>query len=447
MRVFPGRGLIVWSAAMALLSGALLIDDRVAMVLLCVGWAVGAGGVAKDFVWLRNHLRPLDARVSVPASAIRGDIIDAALMLENQSKESVRVRARPLLPPQGAPNVWETAVSVDPGSVATAPIAVTAVKRGTYVFGDIHLRMQAPYAMLQSQWRVPFHAACRVFPDIERVKEYIVSRRFHTAFAPHMHTARVRGVGSEFESMRDYEEGDDIRHIDWKATAKHRHLIMRNYEVEHFRNVMLVLDRGRLMAGRAALSQDKPAQSTKLDHAIDAALMVAGVALEDGDRCGLLLFDQNVAAFLPPRSGTSQLTSIVEALYDVQPTLIESHFREAFIYLQTRLTKRSLVVVMTDVIDVEASRALITGVMSLSRRHLVMLVALRTPEVERVVHEPVADVGVPFRKAVAFRLLEERGVVMARLQNAGVHVLDLDPASLTIPMVNKYIELRENNLL
>jgi uncharacterized protein (DUF58 family) len=174
--------------------------------------------------------------------------------------------------------------------------------------------------------------------------------------------------------------------------------------------------------------------------------MTAGVALDGGDRCGLLVFDDDVVSFLSPRGGMDQLQRIVETVYDVQPKLVESHFRRAFIYLQTRLTKRSLVLVLTDVSDVDASAAVLAGLLNLGRRHLVLMAALRTPEVEGVLEEPAAPLT-PYRKAVAYRLIRERAEVIARLEKGGVHVLDLAPDQLTIPVVNKYIELREANLL
>jgi uncharacterized protein (DUF58 family) len=194
------------------------------------------------------------------------------------------------------------------------------------------------------------------------------------------------------------------------------------------------------MAGRVQ-------EGTKLDCAVDAALMVAGVALDSGDRSGLMVFDNDVCAFLPPRGGMGQLQSIVEVLHDVQPNLVESHFRRAFIYLQSRLTKRSLVIVLSDVIDVDSSQSMIMGLLSMRRRHLIVFTALRTPAIEDVIHQAANHPDAPFRKAVAYRLLNERAAVMARLQKGGIHILDVRPEDFTIPLINKYLELRETNLL
>ncbi|MBI4556300.1 MAG: DUF58 domain-containing protein [Candidatus Hydrogenedentes bacterium] len=439
MTYFPAPGLVAGAAGLAVLSTLLIFEPRWWPIQVA-GWALLLFLVAQDYLWLKRLHRAVTATLDAPSSTIRGESIPARLHVANDGDESLRVRVRPLLPERGRPNVWEIPLLLAPHTAQETECLIRAAKRGVHRFGDIHLRFMGRFWMLQGQRPIPASLTCNVYPDIQRVKEYILMRRLHHTVAPHLQTARLRGIGSEFESLRDYEEGDDIRRIDWKATAKHRKLITRNYEIEHFRDVMLVIDRGRLMAGRV---QD----GAKLDYALDAALMVAGVALDGGDRCGLLLFDHDVAAYLPPRSGMPQLTRLVETLFDVQPTLDESHFRRAFIYLQTRLTKRSLIVVLSDVVDVDASAAIIHGMLSLNRRHLVIFAALRTPEIEGVIRAPAQDTDAPFRKAVAYRLLRERAQVMTQMQKGGVHVLDLPPEEITLPVLNKYLELREMNLL
>lgn len=439
MKAFPAQGLVVYAAALAAASGALLFYPG---LLPWLGAAAAAALVpaAVDYLWLLRRRRDLTATLSAPDTVIRGDDVPVELHVENAGRARLRVRVRPVLPEQAEPNLYEGAAVLGPRQRAKFPLTLHAPVRGDYRFGDVFLRVPGPFHAVMGQLRVPAGRVLQVYPDVRRVKDYIVSRRTHTALTPHIHTSHLRGIGSEFESLRDYEEGDDIRRIDWKATARHGRPITRNYEIEHFRDIMIVVDRGRLMAGRVG-------EATKLDHAVDAALMVAGVALDGGDRCGLLVFDDDVVSYLPPRGRMDQLQRIIETVHDLQPNLVESHFRRAFIYLQTRLTKRSLVLVLSDVIDAEASAAVVAGLFSLGRRHLVVLAALRTPEVEGVLEEPLSTAVVPYRKAVAYRLLRERAEVMARIEKGGAHVLDVPPDRLTIPVVNKYIELREANLL
>lgn len=439
MILLPARRLRWAAAAVAALSIGLLLGPGGAMVLWVAVAALTALALA-DVAWLWRHRDPVAVALDVPLSRQRGETIDAAYAVTNRTQRPLDIEFRPELPEQGHPRIWQQRLRLTPlgGVHLTCPIA--AGVRGEYAFGPAHVRVAGPLGLFQAQHALPASAACRVYPDVRRVREYIVLRRTHSVLAPHLRTARLRGIGSEFESLRDYERGDDIRRIDWRATAKHARLITRNYEIEPFRNVVILLDRGRLMAGAAGTG-------TKFDFAVDTALMIAAVALDGGDRCGLLVFDREIHTYLPPRGALPTLNTVVDALFNVQPVLEESHFRRAYMHLQTRLNKRSLVVVLTDVVDAEVSRSLLEGIHALGRRHLILFAAIRTPALYDTIAAPVDDVRAPFRKAVAYRLIRERADAMQRLQKGGAHVLDVAPEGLTVPLLNKYLELREQNRL
>lgn len=439
MTILPGKSLVVTAVALAAVAHGLLFSGAFGWVL-AVGIAIAAACVAREWRWLRRHARNVHVTWRLPSAATRGEPLIGALEVANPNPSAMLVRVRPVLPRQGHPSAWEGALEVAAMGLEEIVLRIQAEVRGAYQFGDIYLRCESPWGFLVGQRRIPHGHECRVYPDIRAVNEYLAMRRTLSAVAPHLRSTPLRGMGSEFESLRDYEEGDDIRRIDWKATARLNKMIARNYEIEHFRNVVVLVDRGRLMAGKAG-------NGVKLDYAVDAALMVCGVALDGGDRCGLLVFDHDVIAYLPPRGELQQLQQVLDTLYDLQPVLVESHFRRAFIHLQTKLTRRSLVLVLSDVMDVEASRATMQGLLALNKRHLVVFAALRTPEIEAVVDGEDKDELGPYRKAVAHRLLHERREVLAKLEKGGVHVLDVRPDELRMPLVNKYIELRERNLL
>lgn len=469
MRLFPGQALIGGVIALALASALMLIHPGFAW-LLGAAWVALAAAALFEGLWLYAHARTITLELAAPDTAVRGDFLECSVRARNPLRKRVELRIRPLLPFQGKPNDRELAFAVEAGQGVEAPFTIGVPERGLHRFDGLYARMPAPLGLMQCQWFVAGAKACRVFPDIRTVKEYIVSHRMRTALAPHLRTAPIRGIGSEFESLRDFVQGDDIRRIDWRATARANKLISREYEIEQERNIVVIIDCGRLMAGSttargvgmhewlhgitaAPKTEGGPAlEATKLDHAIDAALMLAGVSLENGDRFGLLLFADDLIAYLPPHGGMGHLQTVTNTLYDVQPTLAESHFRRAFLHLQTRLTKRSLVIVVSDVIDVQASSSLVTGMLSMAKRHLVLMAALRTPEIERVLDEsPPAGAPrdtreqEPFRKAVAYRLLRERAEVMARLHKGGVEVIDLRPEELTVPLINRYLDLRQQN--
>jgi len=439
LRPYPAPGLLAGAFVLAAASFLLFASD-VVLYIIAAGVSLLAVCAVVDYVLLRRDERFLSVAVEMAGSAVRGDTVDVSVRVTNGTSRTVRIRVRPELPHQGEPNYRVFDGVMAPRRPYSATFSMSAPVRGDYAIPAVHLRVEGPLRLVRQNVAFPTDVNCRVYPDIRRVREYIVTRRMRDTTAPHLRTARIRGLGSEFESLREYEEGDDIRRIDWKATAKHRSPIVRNYEIEPYRNIQVIVDAGRLMTAGVG-------EGTKFDHALDAALMACGVALDGGDRAGLMLFDDSVRAFVPPRGGLGQLKTLVELVYNEQPSYRESYFQRAFVHLQTKLSKRSMILILSDVLDVEASGSLLAGVLALSRRHLVVFAALRTPEVEAVIDTPSTAVEDPPRKAVAYRLLKERTQAMARMQKGGVQVIDVRPEDLTIPLVNKYIQLREMNLL
>ena len=439
MKLFPSLRLVSIAALLAS-AGVFLLFAPVAMpIFLLAVLALGAS-VGYDVLWLRKNGHGIRPSLQAPGSVTLGDAMEATLTIENTTPRAVAVTARPMLPVQSEPQLRVVSAGVPSGARSTFALRIQSRIRGDHAYGDIYARFAGPLGLFCAQVQHQQREVCKVYPDVATVKDYIVTRRLRNLAAPHLRTARLRGIGSDFESLRDYEDGDDIRRIDWKATARQSRLITRNYEIEHFRDVMIVLDRGRLMAGRVG-------DGTKFDKAVDAGLMLAAVALDSGDRCGMMVFDDDVVSYRAPRAGMPQLQALIDSVYDIQPTLGESHFRRAFMHLQTRLTKRSMVIVLSDVVDIDASAALVQGILSLARRHLVLFAALRTPEIEQVIARQSNDPESPYRKAVAYRLVHERTDVIARISHGGVHALDIAPDELTMPVVNKYVELREQNLL
>ena len=188
-------------------------------------------------------------------------------------------------------------------------------------------------------------------------------------------------------------------------------------------------------------------RGTKLDCAIDAALNLARVALQSGDRCGIATYDHNVRGFLPPIAGTSALRSIVECVYDLETQWRESDFTPMLAELRARQAKRTFLIVISDLSDAETSKRLCASLQLLQRQHLVLFAALKTPLLQQVVHEPVETLRDTARKAVVFRLLRDRGRALHALRHGGVHILDVEPQQLTLPLINQFVELRQRNLL
>ena len=230
-----------------------------------------------------------------------------------------------------------------------------------------------------------------------------------------MKPARRRGEGTEFESLRDYVQGDDPRRIDWRATARRGRFVTRLHQHERNHTVMVAVDASRLMGGHIGETE-----RTKLDCAVDAALAVAWSALHGGDRAGLVVFDRERRLFLEPLARRVHLGAFVDALAPVDSRLVEANYGALAKSLLGRRQRRSLVVVLTDFAESDAS-ALIAPLALLARRHRILLVALRDRRFSRL-EEPERDV---YERIVLDDLLREREETLARLRRQGVQTLDL----------------------
>jgi uncharacterized protein (DUF58 family) len=251
----------------------------------------------------------------------------------------------------------------------------------------------------------------------------------------------ARGEGTEFESMREYVIGDDPRHVDWHASARRGRLIVRQYQTERHHTVMIAVDTGRLMAGRID-------EASKLDHAIDCAIALARASGEYGDRVGLLAFDRELRLFVRPRAGFGGIGGIVNATLPLNPFPFEPSYRVLVETLARYQKRRALVVVLTDFVEGSASRELEEYLAVLARRHLVMLVAMRDRLLgELDQRDPSVTRERLYRRLALQDLAAEREAALARIAAFGAQTLDLDPARITAPVLNRYLAIRRAALL
>jgi uncharacterized protein (DUF58 family) len=323
---------------------------------------------------------------------------------------------------------------------ASVTYFVQPFARGHYEFGDLHLYVRTALGLLKRHVRIPLGAGIKVYPNLRSLSSYeLFAYRAHLA-ASGTRSAKVRGAGTNFESLRNYQADDDFRRIHWKATARLGRPISVDYQIERSQNVVSLVDAGRLMGARVG-------PMTKLDYGVNAALMVSHVGGMAGDKTGALSFSSEVHAYVPPRQGRRQGMKIADALYDLAPRVIESDYDQAFGYFRLRNRKRSLVILFSDVLDALSSEALIRNLQGIAGKHLPLLVAIGDGHLAETADAVPATDEEAFRKAVAIKLLRDREAALQHLRRKGVWVLDVRPENLTVSVVNQYLELKTRNLL
>jgi len=325
---------------------------------------------------------------------------------------------------------------MQPGGDATISVSVSGRDRGEWPLGPVALRFLGPLGLMARTVRYPQGDHTLVTPSIASVRHYrllALQRRLRDAG---VRVLRRRGEGTSFAGLREYVQGDDPRFIDWKASARRRALITREFSIEQGQTVLIVIDCGRLMT---QLADDLP----RFEYALSSALVLADVAAGSGDQVGMLAFDDQVRAWVAPSRGREALRSIRAGLIPLRATMAEPDYATAFRTLDARQRKRALIVFYTDVIDPRASQSLIAHTTRGARHHLPVVVALRN---ESLVAAAVTGGGrtttAVYERAAAEELLSAREDALQRMRQAGVSVIDVRPQAMTAAVVNRYLELK-----
>jgi uncharacterized protein (DUF58 family) len=312
-------------------------------------------------------------------------------------------------------------------------LAATIVgrRRGRHLMPGVAARAVGPLGL--GAW---YHAAgppveLRVYPDMPAARRLALAVRLGR-FREQGHVPRgPLGLGTEFESVREYQPDDDIRQVNWRATARLGRPMSNDYRLERDREVVCVVDAGRLMAAPLG-------DRTRLDAAVDAAVAVALVADVAGDRCGAVAFDDEVRRRLAPRRAGGE--ALVQALFDLEPRPVDSDYELAFRAVEG--SKRSLMIVLTDLLDEAAARSLLDAVPVVARRHAVVVASCADPDLDEIVRTPPGDALDVYAAAAALDVLDERALVAARLRAAGAEVVEAAPAVLGAACVQVYLRAK-----
>jgi uncharacterized protein (DUF58 family) len=328
----------------------------------------------------------------------------------------------------------------DAEGVLVVEYPVRSPRRGLFEFSGLDVRIWRPGGWWVRQLRLPLPGRVAVYPDVLAIRRWQLTLRRGVRVLPGQRRARPPGAATTPAGLRDYLPGDDARRVNWKATARRDRPVTTELETERGQQVVIALDCGRLMTAPAG-------HLTKLDHAINATLLLAWVAQSQGDRVGLLTFADQVQAYLAPRRGLRQVHLLNQVLYRARASYAEPEFGEAFAYLVREVHGRSLVVVLSDVLDAEASADLVAHALRLGTRHRVLVVAMADPELLAALRRPLARSAEVYEWAAAEELIAARRRAFETLERGGVQCLDVEAGRLSPAVVERYLELKERGLI
>jgi len=389
------------------------------------------------------------------------------LTIENNGRLVVLCRLVDDLPPELVAEPETHRLTAFPRVPARLRYRVEPKERGDFETGWLYLRYRSGLGLLERWAKAPLKQTVRVYPALRTGEEQQIFLARSRQIDLQLRQARQRGLGRDFESLREYREGDDLRDICWTATARRGELIARQYQTERSQPVWIVLDCGRLMRSRVAIAapaagalagvpgasgaRSEPATQrrihSKLDHACTTAVALAQLALYSGDRVGLLAYGQSVQQRLLPGRGAAHLRQLIEALAQVRAEGCEADHLRATATLNRLQPRRSLILWITDLAESAMRPEVIDGAVQLLRRHVLLFVAMAQPEVEQIAAKRPKTVEQMFLSAAAQEMAGRRELLLARLHEQGALAMDLNPEALTSTVLNQYLTVKERAMV
>lgn len=338
------------------------------------------------------------------------------------------------------------AFAVKAGQWAELNYRLQANERGEHHFGRIQLRLASPFGLWQKQLEAGQTATVRVFPNFARITQYALLATDNRLSQLGVLRRRRRGEGSDFEQLREYRRDDSPRHIDWKATARLRKPIVREYQDERDQQIVFLLDCGQRMRSRDGGDGSEVSALSHFDHTLNAMLLLSYVALRQGDAVGFGAFAHPMPRFFQARKSTATVQRLLNATYDLQPSLQTPDYLAASELLVRHVRKRSLVILLTNLRD-EDDSTLLPALAQLRKRHQVLVASLRETGLDQIIKKPVGDFDDALSYAAAIDYRQGRQTQLARLRAQGVNVLDTAPAQLPVALVNRYWEMKRSGMI
>ena len=422
----------------ALLSPAVLLLPDQPWVALGLIIAVVA------LVWLVDwFLTPDPSKVTIERELPKSLTLDrmgtAAWTVTNNAQKLASVQFADEFAPSLNVTTRRAGLDLDAGRTATVETDIEPTRRGRFEVGELAVRLEGPLGFAgrqQTRWLPQELRVLPRFPSRAEAELRLRQNRLDMG----LRSARMRGGGSEFEQLRDFTVDDEFRKIDWSATARANRLIVKTYRTERNQTVINVMDNGRLMAGQVA-------GVPRVEHAMDAIMAVTTVAVGLGDRTGLLVFDKNVRTAVAASARSTQLSSVTNAMYDIEPELAESDYHSAFTEVLIRFSRRTMLIIHTELVEQIIGDFLLPALPLLTRSHIVVVASVRDPEVEAWAREVPKDAEEAHRHAAATASLTERRKATSELRRAGATVIDAPPGKLAARLMDHYLDVKAKGKL
>jgi uncharacterized protein (DUF58 family) len=405
------------------------------LVLLFVGLCVLA-----DAFLLYRKKSGVEAWRLVTDRLSNGDENRLTIGLRNHYDFKISSMVIDELPYQLQERKWRRFVSLEAGGETMIQYTIIPRERGEYLFGDINVFVEGPLRLVRRRYIFPQEKKVKVYPSYIQMRRYqLIAAGTHV---PETGVKRMRKLGHsmEFEQIKEYVRGDDYRTINWKATARHGDFMVNSFMDERSQQIYCVINKGRVMK--------MPFNGmTLLDYAINAALVLSNVALQKQDKAGLITFGRQVDAFVPADKKPTQINLILDTLYRQQTDFMEPDFEKLFSAVRNRITHRSLLILFTNFESFESLERELPALKKLAHYHLLMVVFFENTELKELTEKKAGTTEDIYIKTIAGKYRYEKQLTVKELQKHGIVAVLSAPQNLTVNSLNKYLELKNKQLI
>ena len=390
---------------------------------------------AADLFFLFAFNRKPIIERQLPERLSNGDENPVSITIQNRYPFSVKAEIIDELPMQFQMRTFSITQMMKPGEEKELRYKLRPVERGEYHFGKVNVYMQSLLGLIERKFAVDEEMMVPVYPSFIQMRKYQLHAE--AAQTKDAGNRRLRKIGHsmEFEQVKEYVQGDDVRKLNWKATARKGSLMINSYTDEKSQQVYCVIDKGRLM--KMPFNE-----LTLLDYAINASLVMCNVALYRQDKFGLLTFSNKMGSMLAADRKPVQLEKVLQTLYNQQTAFLESDFELLYTRIRATIKQRSLIILFTNFESLAGMQRQMTYLKRIAKYHLLLLVFFENTELKQVTVQHVKDIEDLYVKTIAGKYAHEKRLIVKELQNAGILSILTAPENVTVNTINKYIEIK-----
>lgn len=376
----------------------------------------------------------------LPEKFSNSDSNPVILKLKNEYASQISVEIIDEIPVQFQKRDFLKKITLKAKAQQTSEYSLRPVKRGVYTFGKLNCYISTKLQLAKRRYIFQDQQEVKVYPSFIQMKQYdflAIDNRISQ-----LGLKKIRRIGHtmEFEQIKEYVQGDDIRTINWKATAKHRDLMVNQYQDEKSQPIYSLIDTSRVMK--------MPFEELKLvDYAINSTLAFSNIALKKNDKVGMLTFSHQIKNFLPANSKKTYLHTIMETLYNIDSKFLDSNFGLLYAHIQRKITQRSLLLLYTNFEHISALKRQLPYLKAIAKKHVLVVIFFENTELESLLNYEADKIAEVYEQTIAHQFKNEKEMMVKELQKNGIQSILTPPKDLTVNTINKYLEIKSRGLL